>query len=240
MQAIILAGGEGTRLRPLTDHLPKPLVPLKDKPFCLYQISWLKGYGIKKIVFAVGYLADKIKTTLEDGCKFGTNIRYAFESKPLGTGGAIRNAICVSGACDSDDFLVMNGDILTNINLKPAIDFHFKKKALVTLVLIKTKETDGFGRVCCDRGGRLESFVEKMPRRPPGLSLINGGIYLLNQKVIDYIPKDSAYSFEKQLIPDLINKGLPVYGYACSGYWLDIGTKSRYLKAQTDIGHLKL
>ncbi|MDP2943918.1 MAG: nucleotidyltransferase family protein [Candidatus Omnitrophota bacterium] len=238
MKAIILAGGEATRLRPLSYRIPKILFPLRDKPLCLYQIEWLKKYNIRELIFALGYLPDKVKEALGDGKRFGIKIKYVTEAKPLDTAGAIRNAI--DSIKEENSFLVFNGDILTNINISQILDFHKQKKSLLTICLVEVKEElRSFGLVICDRQGKIKQFLEK-----PGLGdinkqnkrrLINAGIYVFEPELVKEIPRHTRYSFEKNLLPALLKKKMKVYGFLACGYWQDIGTNSRYSQAQKDI-----
>lgn len=240
--AIILAGGEATRLRPLSFSIPKILFPLRDKPLCLYQIEWLKKYNTRELIFALGYLPDKVKEALGDGKRFGIKIKYVTEAKPLDTAGAIRNAIDKIKL--KETFLVLNGDILTNINISQLLDFHRQKKSQLTICLVEVKEElKSFGLVICDRQGKIKQFMEK-----PELSdinkqnkrrLINAGIYIFEPELVKEIPKNTKYSFEKDFLPSLIKRNFRIYGFVANGYWLDIGTYNRYLQAQKDIGFFR-
>ena len=235
MRAVILAGGEGLRLRPLTNNTPKVLLPLNNKPICFYQIDWLKKYGIEDIIFAIGYLGDRIKEELVDGEKFGVKITYATEESSLNTAGAIRNAFETLGVKEKkDSFLVLNGDTLTDIDLSKILDFHFKKNSLLTISLVESSDSSSYGVVYYNSDGRILGFDEK-PLNKKGRFLINAGIYFIQPEAIEYIPKKKRYSFEREFIPDLIEKNLPIFGYKTYGYWIDVGTLERYKKAQEDI-----
>lgn len=242
MRAIILAGGEGLRLRPLTDKVPKVLLPLNNKPICLYQIDWLKGCQIKEIVFAVGYLGDEIEEELGDGSKFGVKINYVKEDTPLDTAGALRNAFdsfyITENRFKDQYFVVLNGDILTDIDISGLLDFHLKKDSLVTILLVKSSNSSSYGVVSCSPDGRIKRFNEKLEIK--GGALINAGIYVVRSEAIEYIPKGKRYSFEREFIPDLIEKDLPIYGYQTSGYWIDVGIPERYFQAQEDTLRIKL
>jgi len=266
MRAIILAGGEGLRLRPLTNDLPKVLLPLNNRPICLYQIDWLRKYEIKEITFAIGYLGDKIQEELGDGSKFGVNISYAMEDSPLDTAGAIRNAFdslnvderkssarggflpvrqadALGENADlrrfkDQPFLVLNGDTLTNIDLSKLLDFHFKKEVLITICLVESFESSSYGVVSFDPEGRIKGFDEKPNLKAK--SYINAGIYVMQSEVIEYIPRRKRYSFEREFIPDLIKRDLRLYGYKTEGYWIDIGIPERYKRVQEDILKIKI
>lgn len=232
MQAIILAGGKGERLGPLTQEVPKPIILLGQEPFCHYQIGLLKTYGIKDIIFSVGYLREKIQGLLGDGDKLGVRIRYAIEDNPLGTAGAIKKS---SQFLEKDSqFLVLNGDVLTDMSLTKLIEFHNQKKAQVTISLIRAIDKRSFGHVDVDNDGKIKEFCEKTETLS-GSDFINAGIYVMETKVLDEIPPGITYSFEKDFIPSLIKKSLPVYGFKASCYWLDIGEPHRYKQAQKDI-----
>ena len=237
MKAIILAGGEATRLRPLSFSIPKILFPLRDKPLCLYQIEWLKKYNIRELIFALGYLPDKVKEALGDGKRFGIKIKYVTEAKPLDTAGAIRNVI--DSIKEENSFLVFNGDILTNINISELLDFHKQKKSQLTICLVEVKEElRSFGLVICDRQGKIKQFLEKPElgdiNKQNKRRLINAGIYIFEPELAKEIPRHTRYSFEKNLLPALLKKKTKVYGFVANGYWLDIGTNSRYSQAQKD------
>ncbi len=242
MRAIILAGGEGLRLRPLTDRIPKVLLPLNNKPICLYQIDWLKRYQIEEIVFAVGYLGNKIEEELGDGSKFGVKISYVKEDTPLDTAGALRNAFdsfYITENRFKDQYsLVLNGDILTDIDISGLLDFHLKRNSLVTILLVKSFDSSSYGVVSCSSEGRVKRFNEKSKIKER--VLINAGIYIVQTEAIEYIPKGRRYSFEREFIPELIERHLPIYGYQTSGYWIDIGTPERYFQAQEDVLRIKL
>jgi len=242
MRAIILNGGKGSRLRPLTNQTPKAILPLNNRPFCLYQIDWLKKYGIREVTFAIGYLGDKIKKILGDGSKFGIYINYATENYPLDTAGAIRNVFDSLKNIDfRSPFIVLNGDILTDIDISKLLDFHFKKNSLITICLVESSNFFSYGVVSFASNGKILEFNEK----PKDLKdrdkvFINAGIYVIQPEMIEYIPKGKKYSFEREFIPDIISKGFSIYAYKTKGYWIDIGTPERYKKAQEDILKIKL
>lgn len=232
-KAIILAGGRGERLKPLTDKLPKILLPLCNRPFCFYQIEWLRKYGIKEIIFALGYLADKAKKELDRLKKIGLKINYVIEDTPLDTAGAIRYSCKIKKI--NEDFVVVNGDTLTNIDLSSIIKFHYQNKSLITLALMKVKYFFPYGIIKLEKNGKIKKFIEKPQKK---LSfIVNAGVYVIHPKIVNCIP-EGKYSLEKDLIPTLIKKNINIFGILASGYWLDIGTYERYLQAQEDIKNI--
>jgi NDP-sugar pyrophosphorylase family protein len=235
MQALILAGGKGTRLRPLTVYTPKPIVPLGNRPFLLTQIETLKRAGITNIVMSLSYQPDKLELVLDDGLEYGVRLQYLNEPNPMGTAGAYRFAA---------DFLheptvVFNGDILTDIDLASVIDFHRRKKSLATIVLTRVENPSAYGLVETAADGKVVRFLEKpKPEELAGLNLntINAGIYILEPSIVEMIPKGENYSFEYGLFPDLLRQEKPFYAYVAeNAYWLDIGTPERYLQAHQDL-----
>lgn len=234
MQALILAGGKGTRLRPLTVYTPKPIVPVVNRPFLLYQIETLRNAGVTDITLSLSYQPDKIQHLLGNGSDFGVNLRYITEPSPMGTGGAYKFA------SDSlrETTIVFNGDILTNIDLRKVIEFHEVKKADATLTLVPVDDVSRYGVSEVDEEGRIVRFVEK-PQGEELASLkvntINAGIYILEPSILDMIAKDANRSFEYDVFPDLLSHKLPFFGYVMKDeYWLDIGTPANYLRAHHD------
>jgi mannose-1-phosphate guanylyltransferase len=229
MQAVILAGGEGTRLRPLTSRVAKPVVTLVDRPFIAYMLEWLRHHGASEVVLACGFRADGVRAELGDGGAYGLRVRYVEEREPLGTGGALRHA----GELLHDRFLVCNGDVLTDIDLGAQIAQHERTGALATLALIAVADPSAYGLVRCDPDGAVLEFVEKPAATGPGDQLVSAGAYVLERSVLDLIAPSRAVSLEREVWPALIGAGL--YGHVASGYWLDIGTPERYLQGTFDI-----
>jgi NDP-sugar pyrophosphorylase family protein len=229
MKALILAGGEGTRLRPLTIHTPKPIVPIGNQPFLLRQIELLKKAGIRDIILSLNYQPSAIEKVLGDGSDFGVRLRYLIEPIPLGTAGAYKFA---------EQFLnnttvVLNGDILTDIDLQSVIKHHQNHQALATIVLTEVENPLAYGLVKVGNESEVINFLEK-PKADEvnNLNTINAGIYIFEQKVLELIPTAEKYSFEYQLFPDLLKRKEKFYAYtATDNYWLDIGTPERYLQA---------
>ncbi len=227
MKAVILAGGEGTRLRPLTLKVPKPVVPIVNVPFLCYQLELLKKYNIDETILSIGYQPEKIQSVLGDSNK----LHYIVENVPLGTAGAYKNAESfLDGAT-----LVFNGDILCNFDLNKIIRFHQENSAVATIVLTQVGNPSSYGLVETAEDGRVIRFLEKPDVEDITCNTINAGCYVLEPEVLEMIPFGKKYSFEQSVFPDLLTSGKPVYGYVASGYWIDIGTPEKYLNAHLDI-----
>jgi mannose-1-phosphate guanylyltransferase len=232
MQALILAGGKGTRLRPLTVYTPKPVVPICNRPFLLYQIDTLKRAGIRDITLSLGYQPQKIEQQLGDGSAFGVNLRYAVEPQPMGTAGAYKYAEDLI----REPTVVFNGDILTDLDLKAVIREHTERKALATVVLHPVENPSAYGLVETREDGRVARFLEKPKPEEITTNNINAGTYILEPKVLDYIPAGENHSFEYGLFPTLLERGEPFYAHVPPRtYWMDIGTPARYLQTHMDL-----
>lgn len=234
MKAVIIAGGWGTRLRPLTYGCPKPIVPVVNRPLVIHQIELLKKYGIKEIILNLHYFSDQIRELFGDGGKFGVKLYYSIEEAPLGTAGAVKNAEQFFGAPD-ELMVVFNGDVLTDLNISELIDQHKKNKADVTLTLTEVEDPTRYGLVITDEHGRVEKFLEKPSWEQVVTKVINAGIYVLTPKVFAEVPKGKVYSFERELFPGLLKAGKQIFGFASKYYWLDIGTPKKYLEAHRAI-----
>lgn len=231
MQALILAGGEGTRLRPLTSNVPKPVVTLVDQPFISYMLEWLCRHGVDEVIMSCGFLADGVRSVLGDGSGFGVRLQYVEEPHPLGTGGALKFAEDLL----DERFFMLNGDVLTDIDLTAQMQQHERTGARATLALIGVEDPSAYGLVRKRTDGSVTEFVEK-PGADEALdtNLVNAGAYILERNVLaDMAPAGTKSSIERDLFPMLVDHGL--YGYEAHGYWLDIGTPSRYLQATHDI-----
>jgi NDP-sugar pyrophosphorylase family protein len=231
MQSLILAGGKGTRLRPLTIHTPKPVVPIVNRPFLLYQLDLLKRAGIRDITLSLSYQPGKIEEILADGQDYGVHIRYAVEASPLGTAGAYRNA----AEHLSETTVVFNGDVLTTLDLSEVIASHRARGAAATIVLAPVENPSAYGLVETEADGRVRRFLEKPRPEEITCNTINAGVYILEPRLLDYIPVGETFSFEYQLFPALLAAAEPFYAYTWEGYWLDIGTPARYLQAHADL-----
>lgn len=232
MQAVILVGGEGARLRPLTYELPKPMVPICGKPFAQYQIELLKRHGIEEIIFSCGYKWNAFEEYFGDGSQWGLKIHFVVENHPLGTGGAIKN---VEPLLNGTDFLVFNGDILSQFDLTDAIDFHKKKGSHCTIALTPVEDPSLYGVVEMDKTGKILNFVEKPKREEARSNRINAGLYVMNPQFLKMMEKDEKYSIEREIFPKMLENDTPMYGYNYPGYWMDIGTPYKYLAANLDV-----
>jgi mannose-1-phosphate guanylyltransferase len=231
MQAIVLVGGEGTRLRPLTNDVPKPALTLVDRPFLAYMIEWLAGHGVTEAVFACGFLPDVLREAVGEGEHAGVKLSYVAEPDRRGTGGAIRFAADSLGEQLGERFLALNGDVLTDLDLTALQRAHDAHEGSATLALYPVEDSSAYGLVSCDGDGAVVEFLEKSGEAVPGE--INAGAYVLERPVMDLIPPGREVSIEREVFPKLIGNGL--YGQRLDGYWMDIGTPERYLEASWDI-----
>jgi D-glycero-alpha-D-manno-heptose 1-phosphate guanylyltransferase len=231
MQALILAGGLGTRLRGIVKNIPKVMVDIKGKPFLEYLVLQLKNYSINDIILCIGYLSEKIEEYFKNGYDWRINISYSKESNSLGTGGAIKLA---ENLITEDDFIVMNGDSFFDINLCKLIDYHLNKKALVTMALAKVKDIARYGVVERSKGNEIKNFIEK--GECSDLNLINGGVYILNRKIFDFTLEGEKISLEKEIFPKIIGKEF--YGISFDNYFIDIGIPEDYRKLQKNPQYL--
>jgi mannose-1-phosphate guanylyltransferase len=229
VQAVILVGGEGTRLRPLTSTVPKPVVPLVDRPLMGYMLEWLKGHGVDDVVMLMGYLATALRNVLGDGSAYGMRIRYVEEPEPRGTGGALKFAESLL----DERFLMLNGDVLSDMDLTAQIEQHERTGARGTLALVPVEDPSTFGLVRFDDARAVTEFVEKPSPDAIDTNLISAGAYVLERDVVDLIEADRNVSIEREIWPQLVGEGL--YAFPHEAYWLDIGTPERYLQATFDI-----
>jgi NDP-sugar pyrophosphorylase family protein len=232
MKAVILAGGEGTRLRPLTLNRPKPVVPVVDRPFLRHQLDLLATVGVSEIVFSVAYQPERIQAVFGDGSSLGRRIHYAVEETPLGTGGAVKNA---ESHLD-DTTIVFNGDVLTDVDLPAVVRSHRESGAKATLVLTPVPNPSAYGLVETDASGRVQSFIEK-PSDPSQITTdtINAGIYVLDTATLALMPSGQNHSIERAFFPALLRRGDLVRAWVHRGYWIDIGTPEKYLQVHRDI-----
>jgi len=240
-QAMILAAGEGTRLRPLTLENPKVLLPIDGtKPLIGYTISWLREHDITDIMVNLHYLGDKIKNFLGDGSRFGVKVSYSREDTILGTAGGVKR---VENFFDGT-FVVVYGDVLTDFDLMEMLQFHYAKKALATLAIVQTTNAKDVGIVTLDDQGKVTSFVEKPQPEADTINLVNGGIYILGNDVLEYITAGAFSDFAYDVFPTLLKYNLSVYGYILKprDYLVDIGIAERYYQAGKDIkaGRVKI
>jgi mannose-1-phosphate guanylyltransferase len=232
MQAIVLVGGEGTRLRPLTANVPKPALTLVDRPFLAYMIEWLARHGVTEVVLACGFLPDVLQAALSgEEERAGVRIRYVAEPEPLGTAGAIRFSADALGDELEDRFLALNGDVLTDLDLSALLNAHDERKAAATIGLHPVEDASAFGLVHSDDDGAVLEFLEKTGECKPGE--VNAGMYVLQRSVLDLIAPGENVSIERDVFPRLVGEGL--HGLLLDGYWVDIGTPERYRQASWDI-----
>ncbi|MDP4180165.1 MAG: mannose-1-phosphate guanyltransferase [Bacillota bacterium] len=231
MKAIIMAGGEGSRLRPLTCDLPKPMVNVANKPIMEHIINLLKSYGITEIGITLMYLPQRIRDYFGNGSSWGVNLHYFTEDTPLGTAGSVKNA----GDFLNETFIVISGDSLTNINLQKAIDYHYSKKSRATLILTKVEVPLEYGVVIANKEGQIEGFLEKPSWGEVFSDTVNTGTYILEPQVLDYFDTGKKFDFSQDLFPLMLKKKDPIFGYVTSDYWCDIGDLHAYLQAHYDI-----
>jgi mannose-1-phosphate guanylyltransferase len=231
MKAVILVGGEATRLRPLTCNTPKMMVPVLNRPFFEHLAAYLKKHNIIDIILAVGKSSEQIREYYGDGSKLGVRLTYSIENLPLGTAGAVKNA---EGLLD-DSFIVLNGDIFTDIDLSRMMRVHRENKAIASLALTPVEDPSIYGVVETDTEGRVRRFVEKPSRDNVTTNMINAGIYILEPEILRYIASGAFSMFERDVFPPLLEKGEMLRGYPFWDYWIDIGTPDKYLKLHHDL-----
>ncbi|HZU78620.1 MAG TPA: sugar phosphate nucleotidyltransferase, partial [Acidimicrobiales bacterium] len=231
MKAVIMAGGEGTRLRPLTSNQPKPMLPMANRPMMEHIVGLLRRHGFDEIVVTVAFMANAIRSYFDDGSEFGVRMVYATEEMPLGTAGSVRNAM------DELDerFLVISGDVLTDIDLGAVVEFHESKGALATLALKAVEDPLEFGIVITREDGSIDRFLEKPTWGQVFSDTINTGIYVLEPEIFDFIDGGRPVDFSEEVFPGVLAQGKPIFGYVAEGYWEDVGTLDAYLKAHQDI-----
>src|SRR5215203_1711392 len=232
MKAILLAGGKGTRLRALTIHTPKPIVPIFNRPFLHYQIDLLKQVPeIDEVILSLNYQPRRIEEIFGDGVDLGIKIRYVVEPAPLGTAGAIKYA----GDNLTESVVVFNGDVLTQIDLAAVLRLHRERQARATIVLTPVDNPSAYGLVETDAAGNVTRFLEKPKEDEITCDTINAGIYVLEPDTFDRIPKDTAWSIERSYFPSLVERAETFVAYIDDGYWIDIGTPAKYLQVHRDI-----
>ena len=231
MKAVIMAGGEGTRLRPLTANQPKPMLPMANRPMAEHVVNLLRRHGFDDIVVTVAFLANQIRTYFGDGSEFGVRMVYAIEDSPLGTAGSVRNA-----RDELDErFLVISGDVLTDIDLSELVAFHEKQGSVATLALKSMENPLEFGIVITGADGRVERFLEKPGWGAVFSDTINTGIYVLEPEVFDWIPEGRQVDFSGEVFPAMLEAGRHLFGFVAGGYWEDVGTLEAYVGAHRDI-----
>ena len=232
MKAILLAGGKGTRLRPLTIHTPKPIVPIFNRPFLHYQLDLLKQVPeIDEVILSLNYQPRRIEEIFGDGSEIGIKVRYVVEPAPLGTAGAVKYA----GDKLTESVVVFNGDVLTQLDLGAVIRMHRERKARATIVLTPVEDPTNYGLVETDERGNIRRFLEKPKPDEITTNQINAGIYVLEPETFDRIPSDVPWSIERSYFPSLVERGETFVAYVYDGYWIDIGTPEKYTQVHRDI-----
>jgi mannose-1-phosphate guanylyltransferase len=229
MQAVILVGGEGTRLRPLTSTVPKPVVPLVDRPFISFMLEWLKAHGVDDVIMSCGFLATSVRNVLGDGSGLGIRLRFVEEPDPRGTAGALKYAESLL----DERFLMLNGDVLTDIDLSAQIAQHEATGATATLALVPVADPTNYGLVHVNDDRSVRDFLEKPSPDAIDTNMISAGAYVLERSILDLVPPERNVSIEREVWPRLVGNGL--YAFSSESYWLDIGTPDRYLQGTFDI-----
>jgi mannose-1-phosphate guanylyltransferase len=229
VQAVILVGGQGTRLRPLTSTLPKPVVPLVDRPFIAFMLEWLRDHGVDDVIMSCGFLATRLREVLGDGSDLGLRLRFVEEPDPRGTAGALKLAEPML----DERFLMLNGDVLTDIDLTAQIAQHEATGATATLALVPVADPTAYGVVILEEDRSVREFIEKPSSDRVKSNLISAGAYVLERSILDLVPAERNVSIEREVWPLLVGAGL--YGFPSESYWLDIGTPARYLQGTFDI-----
>lgn len=232
MKAVIMAGGRGSRLHPLTLEYPKPMIPFINKPLLAHTLNLLKRHDFTEVVITLHYLADQIQDYFGDGSSLGMTIHYAIEDKPLGTAGGVKNAQQYLG---DETFLIMSGDTITDIDLSRALQFHHKKQAMATLVLKRAVDQREYGVAVTDLNGRVRQYLEKPAYSETSSNTVNTGIYFLEPEILSLMKSNSVYDFSYDIFPYLLKKKAPLFGHVADGYWSDIGTVDRYLETVADV-----
>ncbi|MBK5092291.1 MAG: mannose-1-phosphate guanyltransferase [Actinobacteria bacterium] len=231
IKAVVMAGGQGTRLRPMTSNQPKPMVQVANKPLMEHIVELLKRHDIEDVVVTLQFLPTLITSYFDDGSGWGVNLNYVTEESPLGTAGSVRNA---HSFLDTQ-FLVVSGDAVTDVDLGAAVQFHRERDAMVTIVLKKVEDPLEFGLVITDKEGKIVKFLEKPGWGEVFSDTINTGIYIIEPEVLNFVPDDQPYDFSRDLFPQLLEDGVPLYGYVADGYWCDVGNIDQYLSVHRDI-----
>jgi mannose-1-phosphate guanylyltransferase len=231
MKAVILVGGLGTRLRPLTCNTPKPMIPLVNQPFIEHMLENLRDQGIDEAILAVQYLADRFRESLGDGSRLGLKVHIIEEPEPRGTAGAVKN---VEHMLDGTTF-VFNGDVMTDLDLQSMLGYHRERQSKLTIALTPVEDPTSFGLVETDDAGRIQRFIEKPRVDEITTDMINAGTYLIEPEVFRYVPPAQYYMFERGLFPVLLQTGDPMYGYPSRAYWTDVGKPQTYLEVHHDI-----
>ena len=231
MQAVILAGGLGTRLRPLTLERPKPVVPLLNVPFLAYQLGMLGAHGVRDVILSISHRSEAIRAIMAQEDLGPVRLRDVVEREPLGTAGGVRNAADLVGG----RVVVMNGDVLSDLDLTAMLRAHEERQAAATIYLMPVDNPTAYGLVELEPDGRVHRFLEKPGWEEVTTNTVNAGVYVLERELLEWIPKDEAYSMEREFFPLLLERGVRFFGFVSPGYWVDIGTPTKYFQAQQDL-----
>jgi len=231
MKALLLAGGQGTRLRPLTHSRPKHLLPIANRAHIDHVFDLLLAHGVQEAVLLTSYLAERFDGVIKPAAARGLPVTVAQETTPLDTAGALKNA---ESSVDGGTFLAFNGDVLTQLDLRRLVDWHVRRGALATIALTPADDPSAYGVVVTDEDGRVSSFIEKPPTGAAPTNLINAGVYVLEPEIFDWIPSGERYSVERSLFPSLVAAGAPLYATGSDAYWMDVGTPPKLLQANQD------
>jgi mannose-1-phosphate guanylyltransferase len=231
VKAVIMAGGKGTRLRPLTDGLPKPMVPVGPSRCIDYVLRSLTGAGVREVIVTTGYLSDRVIRGIADGASHGVSVVYSFEDEPLGTAGGVRHVMPFLGG---EPFIVASGDVLADVNIRGLLEAHAehrKEGAVATLALTRVEDPTQYGVVEIGGGGRITRFREKPRKEQVFSDLINAGIYVIEPEAVAEVPARQTYDFSRDLWPDLIERGMPLFGEPLEGFWMDVGRPEDLIEA---------
>jgi len=231
MKAVILVGGEATRLRPLTCNMVKAMVPVLNTPFLEHVIRHLSSHRVTDIILAQGNLSNTIESYFGDGSQFGVRINYSIEDIPLGTAGPVK----LAEKHLDETFLTLNGDVFTDLDITAMLAFHRERKAKATIALTPVDDPTSYGLIETDAQGRVTRFLEKPSREQVTTNMINAGTYVMEPDILKHVPPGTAFSFERELFPLLLEQGEPIYAYTSSAYWIDIGTPEKYLQLNRDL-----
>jgi mannose-1-phosphate guanylyltransferase len=231
MKAVVLVGGLGTRLRPLTCNTPKPMIPLVNQPFIEHMIENMRNQGITEVILAVQYLAERFRESLGDGSRLGVKVHIVEEPEPRGTAGAVKN---VEHMLDGTTY-VFNGDVMTDLDLRAMLAFHRERQSMLTIALTPVEDPTSFGLVETNVDGRIRRFLEKPPAEDITTNMINAGVYIIEPEAFRYVPPGQYYMFERGLFPVMLQTSDPMFGFASDSYWTDVGKPQTYLEVHHDI-----
>ncbi|HEV8594592.1 MAG TPA: NDP-sugar synthase [Thermoplasmata archaeon] len=231
MKGIVLAGGEGRRLKPLTQNRPKPLLPVAGRPCVDYVLRSLINSGVRELIVTTAFMSDALIKSISEGLAYDASILYSFEATPAGTAGSVKR---VANFID-DTFVVAMGDVLVDLDVRPLVEFHRRKKSVATIALTEVEDPTEYGIVGLDKGGRIQRFKEKPTKEEAFSNLVNAGIYVLEPEVLDLVPDNQPFDFSKNVFPAILAKGLPIFGMKIEGVWIDIGRPKDLIRASLEV-----